>query len=53
MRQSRIWKRRPSGLANEVKDQARNWLEPMLACRTQSAGAQVKMLKAGLKRRKD
>jgi hypothetical protein len=53
MRQSRVWKRRPSGLASEVKNQGRSWLEPIMACRTPSAVTKLKVLKAGLKRRKD
>lgn len=53
MRQSRIWKRRPSGLASEVKDQAKSWLEPIMGGRTSMAVTKLKVLKAGLKRRKN
>jgi len=39
MKQSDIWKKRPAGLASELKAEARSWLLPMQASRETTATA--------------
>lgn len=47
MSQSQVWKKRPTALVNEIRNQAKSWLEP--GNKRRLLGDR---LKAGLKRRK-
>jgi hypothetical protein len=52
MSQSQVWKRRSAGLAEELKDLTRTWLNPQDTIRPLLAAASDGKRKAGLKRRK-
>ena len=52
MRQSQVWKRRPTGLTGQMKEQARQWLESNEETRQDMAAAHADQRKAGLKRRR-
>ena len=52
MRQSQVWKKRPTGIAGEMKVKARQWLESNEDNRQEMATAHADQRKAGLKRRR-
>ena len=52
MRQSEVWKNRPTGLTGQMKEQARQWLETNDEIRQEMAAAYADQRKAGLKRRR-
>lgn len=52
MRQSQVWKKRPAGLATELKADNANWLKPSETGRTVVAVAPAGQRKAGVKQRK-
>ncbi len=52
MSQSQVWKKRPAGLASEIRDKPRCWLNPKEADRLTMAAASSSKRRAGLKRRK-
>jgi hypothetical protein len=51
MSQSQVWKKRSTGLVNEIRNQAKSWLGPNGKGQFMAA-ATGNRLKAGLKRRK-
>ena len=52
MRQNQVWKKRPAGIADDVKASARCWLNQTDECRQETVEALPGQKKAGLKKRK-
>jgi hypothetical protein len=53
MRQSLVWKKRPAGLAGDMKGSAKCWLNANEESRQDTAAALPSLRKAGLKKRRN